>query len=480
MAARLLHHVEIGVKNGLETVHKFIIRYKFRPVACRENDISKQWLLLAGSTRFVVTEAKKCWPSRSILYAGSTFYATPCKLHNKSCQKGDDVSSDSKRTKLVASLQDSKENSYDYICHWHSGQEQNTAIKAEDDSIAIGNSGVISTGLEHADSVFNVALEVNNVADCVKRVSDNGGEIIRLPRTVRDDDGHVTYATIKSCVGNVLHTLIDSSNYRGVFLPGFSSVNCDQDLPFVNQAENCDDNKVTSPFQGIDHVAFALNRGYSRDVMKWYNKVFGMEKFKINRDEDEEEGFVLKGNNIGLRLRAMNYRSCHDQGDQSTGLKFVMAESLPHQGPNQVDTFLREHGGPGVQHIGLYSNNIIDAVQSMAASGASFMDTPPTYYSKVGKLEEIESSGEDLDILQKYGILLDSEADGNVGTTEEEKYLMQVFTKPLFDHDTFFLEIIQRCGATGFGAGNISALWRSVEAFFQSKKKAKLQGDGSC
>lgn len=42
---------------------------------------------------------------------------------------------------------------------------------------------------------------------------------------------------------------------------------------------------------------------------------------------------------------------------------------------------------------------------------------------------------------------------------------MQVFTRPLFDKDTFFLEVIQRCGATGFGAGNITALWKAVDSY---------------
>ena len=49
------------------------------------------------------------------------------------------------------------------------------------------------------------------------------------------------------------------------------------------------------------------------------------------------------------------------------------------------------------------------------------------------------------------------------------RYLLQKFTRPLFDRDTFFLEIIQREGATGFGAGNISALWRAVQAYMSEK-----------
>ena len=49
------------------------------------------------------------------------------------------------------------------------------------------------------------------------------------------------------------------------------------------------------------------------------------------------------------------------------------------------------------------------------------------------------------------------------------RYLMQVFTRPLFNKETFFLEVIQRCGATGFGAGNITALWKAVDSYLNKK-----------
>jgi len=95
----------------------------------------------------------------------------------------------------------------------------------------------------------------------------------------------------------------------------------------------------------------------------------------------------------------------------------------------------------------------------------------------VGQLKVIESVGENASILSKYGILLDNEADvfePDYNPTEE-RYLMQVFTHPIFDKDTFFLEVIQRRGARGFGVGNVTALARSVNAYKDMLMKKEIQ-----
>lgn len=86
----------------------------------------------------------------------------------------------------------------------------------------------------------------------------------------------------------------------------------------------------------------------------------------------------------------------------------------------------------------------------------------------------IKSVGEDVNVLRKYGILLDNEADvfdSLENSATEERYLMQIFTYPVFQRDTFFLEVIQRKGARGFGVGNVTALARSVNAYNQALKR---------
>jgi 4-hydroxyphenylpyruvate dioxygenase-like putative hemolysin len=80
------------------------------------------------------------------------------------------------------------------------------------------------------------------------------------------------------------------------------------------------------------------------------------------------------------------------------------------------------------------------------------------------KLEEIEKTKENVKLLQENNILIDLENGEDI----KPNYLMQVFSQPLFERDTFFIEIIQRCGAKGFGAGNITALWKALELHLAS------------
>lgn len=117
------------------------------------------------------------------------------------------------------------------------------------------------------------------------------------------------------------------------------------------------------------------------------------------------------------------------------------------------------------------------------------------WVGQVGKQHEIEEAGHNPQILAQHGILLDtnlhqdpSSQPGSIETrrwetkcTDENaeyrkaelfpppRYLLQVFTKPIFAEDTFFLELIERRGATGFGEGNIRALWRSVQAHMENQ-----------
>ncbi|KAB0399884.1 hypothetical protein E2I00_007824 [Balaenoptera physalus] len=108
----------------------------------------------------------------------------------------------------------------------------------------------------------------------------------------------------------------------------------------------------------------------------------------------------------------------------------------------------------GLEHVGLYTPNIIEATEGVAGAGGQLLTPPEAYYQQPGKEKQILAAGHEPSLLARQGVLL----DGDRG-----KFLLQVFTKSLFAEDTFFLELIQRQGATGFGQGNIRALWQSVQ-----------------
>jgi 4-hydroxyphenylpyruvate dioxygenase len=123
---------------------------------------------------------------------------------------------------------------------------------------------------------------------------------------------------------------------------------------------------------------------------------------------------------------------------------------------SQIEEFLNSFGGPGVQHIAFRTDNIIDAVISLKNRGMQFITVPDNYYHAM--CQRLEKTGmrlnEDLEKLRKLHILVDFDNGG---------YLLQIFTKPLMDRPTVFLEIIQRNGFDGFGAGNFKSLFEAIE-----------------
>ena len=119
---------------------------------------------------------------------------------------------------------------------------------------------------------------------------------------------------------------------------------------------------------------------------------------------------------------------------------------------SQIQEYLEFYGGPGVQHVALRTDDIVSAVDALRRRGIRFLAVPDTYYDDVrARLGHLDLPWNDL---RRLGILVDEDHDG---------YLLQVFTENAGDRPTLFFEIIQREGATGFGAGNFRALFEAIE-----------------
>jgi 4-hydroxyphenylpyruvate dioxygenase len=138
-------------------------------------------------------------------------------------------------------------------------------------------------------------------------------------------------------------------------------------------------------------------------------------------------------------------------------IKFPINEPAEGKKKSQIEEYIDFYNGPGVQHIAVATNNIIDTVAKMRAKGVEFLSTPPdAYYNSVPERlsDHNHELAEDIEKLKSLGIMIDA---------DEEGYLLQIFTKPVEDRPTLFFEIIQRMGARGFGAGNFKALFESIE-----------------
>uniref|UniRef100_A0A671QIU7 4-hydroxyphenylpyruvate dioxygenase n=1 Tax=Sinocyclocheilus anshuiensis TaxID=1608454 RepID=A0A671QIU7_9TELE len=123
---------------------------------------------------------------------------------------------------------------------------------------------------------------------------------------------------------------------------------------------------------------------------------------------------------------------------------------------SQIQEYIDYNGGPGVQHIALNTPNIIQAIVNLRARGMEFLSTPDNYYDTLRqnlKTAKIKVK-EDLKTLQELKILVDYDDKG---------YLLQIFTKPVQDRPTLFLEVIQRNNHSGFGAGNFKSLFEAIE-----------------
>ena len=183
----------------------------------------------------------------------------------------------------------------------------------------------------------------------------------------------------------------------------------------------------------LDHLTHNVKRGQMRTWSSFYNQIFGFE---------EQKYFDIKGQATGLFSQAMIA--------PDKAIRIPLNESQDDK--SQIEEFIREYNGEGIQHLAFTTANIYETVEALRARGVKLQDTIETYYELVDK--RVPGHGEDLERLRKNRILI----DGNVG---DEGILLQIFTENLFG--PIFFEIIQRKGNEGFGNGNFQALFESIE-----------------
>jgi 4-hydroxyphenylpyruvate dioxygenase len=137
-------------------------------------------------------------------------------------------------------------------------------------------------------------------------------------------------------------------------------------------------------------------------------------------------------------------------------VKMPINEPAHGKKKSQIEEFIDFFGGAGVQHIALRTTDIISAVTNLKARGVEFISVPDTYYEAMRKRLAASklTIDEDFATLEKLNILIDFDEGG---------YLLQLFTKPLMDRPTVFIEIIQRNNFSGFGAGNFRSLFEAIE-----------------
>lgn len=282
----------------------------------------------------------------------------------------------------------------------------------------------------HGDGIMDIALEVPNVDTCVDHARAEGATLVEEPHDVSDEFGTVRLAAI-AVYGDTRHTLVDRSNYRGAYLPGYV------------ERHSTRANRPGAPkriFQALDHVVGNVEIGRMDHWVDFYNRIMGF----TNMAE-----FI--GDDIATEYSALMSKVVSSGNHR---VKFPLNEPAVGKRKSQIDEYLEFYRGPGAQHLALATNDILAAVDSLRAEGIEFLDTPDSYYTDPALRARIGEVRVSIDELQRRGILVDRDEDG---------YLLQIFTKPIGDRPTVFFEIIERHGSLGFGKGNFQALFEAIE-----------------
>jgi 4-hydroxyphenylpyruvate dioxygenase len=274
----------------------------------------------------------------------------------------------------------------------------------------------------HGDGVKVIALSVPDAERAYREAVARGAEGVREPWELTDEHGTVRLATIAT-YGETLHTFVDRSGYRGPFLPGYAAREAGVE---------------GTGLLGIDHIVGNVELGAMDRWVKFYEDVFGMREMIHFSDDD-----------ISTEYSALMSKVVTDGNGR---VKFPLNEPAEGKRKSQIDEYLEYYGGPGAQHIAVATRDIVSTVEALSARGVEFLKTPDTYYEDVP--ERVGEIAESLDDLRRLGILVDRDDEG---------YLLQIFTKPIGDRPTVFLEVIERHGARGFGDGNFKALFEAIE-----------------
>ena len=184
----------------------------------------------------------------------------------------------------------------------------------------------------------------------------------------------------------------------------------------------------------VDHLTHNVHRGNMDKWAGFYERLFNFKELKY---------FDIEGRLTGLKSRAMT--------SPCGKIRIPINESADDK--SQIEEYLSEYRGEGIQHIALGTGDIYATVDALRRRDVIFQDTPDSYYDKVD--QRVPGHGEDLEGLRMRRILIDG------APLEGQGLLLQIFTGNVIG--PIFFEIIQRKGNEGFGEGNFQALFESIE-----------------
>lgn len=275
----------------------------------------------------------------------------------------------------------------------------------------------------HGPSANAMAFRVKDAKAAVERARSLGAEIVEPNNSPTE----LSIPAIKGIGGSLLY-LVDQYGDNGSIY--------DHDFDYL---PDVDKHPEGVGLTYLDHLTHNVNRGNMDKWAGFYEKLFNFKEIRY---------FDIEGKLTGLKSRAMT--------SPCGKIRIPINESVDDK--SQIEEFLRQYNGEGIQHIALGAENIYRAVDLMQQYGMTFLDTPDTYYEKIDT--RLPGHGEPLQSLKNLRILVDGAPDSEPGKGDGG-LLLQIFTKTVIG--PIFFEIIQRKGDEGFGEGNFRALFESIE-----------------
>ena len=274
---------------------------------------------------------------------------------------------------------------------------------------------------EHGPSACGLAFRVRDSHFAYQRALDLGAQ----PADMATGPMELRLPAIKGIGGAPLYLIDRFEDDRSIY---------DIDFTFVAGVER---HPRGHGLRLIDHLTHNVYRGRMAYWAKFYEKLFNFRELRY---------FDIKGEYTGLTSQAMT---------APDGLIRIPLNEEAKQGGGQIEEFLMQFNGEGIQHIALLTDDLTASVDALQMAGVPLLTAPNDVYYEMLE-ERLPGHGQPVPELQARGILLDGSVQGG-----QKRLLLQIFSQPVLG--PVFFEFIQRKGDEGFGEGNFKALFESLE-----------------
>jgi len=296
---------------------------------------------------------------------------------------------------------------------------------------------------KHPDGIAFLNFRVKSIKKTAEFLVDKKASILYdIENHKSKNNGTWKEIAIATAVDDVNFRFIEEKKYE-FFAPGYT---------WTNESARKNSNYLGLDL-GIDHVTY--NSRSMHALTEFFRYCLGFKNYWGIEFHTAHHNPEL-GTGSGLESIVM--------WDKESGIKFATNQPLaPFFNNSQIQIYIEDNHGSGIQHIALGTKNIINCVEKLKHKGISFLEASDKYFEQLPvrmkkmKLLKIKESFSEI---KKNNILL----DGSNG-----KYLLQIFMKEQSiqfgkkDSGPFFYEIIQRAGDESFGEGNFKALFDSIE-----------------